>query len=387
MAVIEAGAPPGRWAILTVEYPPQVGGVSDYTRSVACGLAECGDEVHVWAPPSEGIAPRDPGVTVHRMSSRFGPRALRSLTWDLRALPRPYQLLIQYVPQGFGWRGLNLLFCLWLRGWRREAPWVMFHEVATPIARSQSLARNLQGYGTRVMAHAVAGSAARVFISIPGWVGMLGKRTVVQWLPVPSGIPTTASDARATAIRAQISGGANALILGHFGVAARDANSVLCLALAELLRTTPGTLAVLVGRRSTEIVEGMKRLYPDLLNRLHAAGVVPADEVAAHLAACDLLLQPYPDGVSSRRTSLMAGLALGLPIVTVSGALTEPLWQESGAVALAEEYSSGALVATVARVLADDSYRVALGRKGAALYLDRFDLKNTIAKLRAPHGK
>jgi hypothetical protein len=36
------------WAILTGEYPPQAGGVSDYTRLVARGLAECGDRVHDW---------------------------------------------------------------------------------------------------------------------------------------------------------------------------------------------------------------------------------------------------------------------------------------------------------------------------------------------------
>jgi len=42
--------PSWRWAILTGEYPPQPGGVSDYTRLVAEGLAVGGDEVHVWAP-------------------------------------------------------------------------------------------------------------------------------------------------------------------------------------------------------------------------------------------------------------------------------------------------------------------------------------------------
>ena len=38
------------WHIVTSEYPPDVGGVSDYTRQVAEGLARMGDEVHVWCP-------------------------------------------------------------------------------------------------------------------------------------------------------------------------------------------------------------------------------------------------------------------------------------------------------------------------------------------------
>ena len=37
------------WHILTCEYPPQTGGVSDYTFLVANGLASH-DEVHVWCP-------------------------------------------------------------------------------------------------------------------------------------------------------------------------------------------------------------------------------------------------------------------------------------------------------------------------------------------------
>ena len=42
-----------QWHILTGEYPPQPGGVSDYTRMVAEGLAAAGDEVVVWAPQGQ----------------------------------------------------------------------------------------------------------------------------------------------------------------------------------------------------------------------------------------------------------------------------------------------------------------------------------------------
>ena len=37
------------WAIITGEYPPDPGGVSDYTYLVATHLADAGDEVHVCA--------------------------------------------------------------------------------------------------------------------------------------------------------------------------------------------------------------------------------------------------------------------------------------------------------------------------------------------------
>ena len=52
----------GAWHLITCEYPPRTGGVSDYTRLVAEGLSEAGDEVHVWCPPSvvdESVAVKD----------------------------------------------------------------------------------------------------------------------------------------------------------------------------------------------------------------------------------------------------------------------------------------------------------------------------------------
>ena len=83
------------WQIITGEYPPQPGGVSDYTRIVANGLASAGDSVVVWAPPLTGGAsrphashlpggatdgPPDPGIEVRRLPDRFGARSLRLLS-------------------------------------------------------------------------------------------------------------------------------------------------------------------------------------------------------------------------------------------------------------------------------------------------------------------
>ena len=75
--------------ILTGEYPPQSGGVSDYTRLVVEGLAAVGDEVAVYARP-QAIGPETatPGVQVFRLPDRFG---LRGHGW------RPDCLRIQNV--------------------------------------------------------------------------------------------------------------------------------------------------------------------------------------------------------------------------------------------------------------------------------------------------
>lgn len=110
-----------RWAILTGEYPPQSGGVSDYTRLVAEGLAASGDEVAVYAPPQQiGPDPDCPGVQVRRLPDRFGLRGLRRLDREL-ANERPGRILVQYVPHAFGMKAMNLPFAAWvaLRARRR----------------------------------------------------------------------------------------------------------------------------------------------------------------------------------------------------------------------------------------------------------------------------
>jgi glycosyltransferase involved in cell wall biosynthesis len=122
--------------------------------------------------------------------------------------------------------------------------------------------------------------------------------------------------------------------------------------------------------------------HRELAGRLRAIGEASAETVAAVLGACDLLLQPYPDGVSTRRTSLMAGLALGVPALTTQGVATEPLWCDEGLVALAPAGDDAALHAYAERLLADPAGRRELGARGGAGYARHFSIENTVRALR-----
>jgi len=104
--------------------------------------------------------------------------------------------------------------------------------------------------------------------------------------------------------------------------------------------------------------------------------------LAAHLRSCDLLLQPYPDGVSTRRTSLMAGLALGVPAVTTLGRLTESLWQEQRLAMLVPADDTPALVAAVEQLAAQPEVRREWAERGRAGYRRYFSLEKTLEILR-----
>jgi glycosyltransferase involved in cell wall biosynthesis len=374
-----------RWAIITGEYPPQIGGVSDYTRLVARGLAEAGDEVHVWTPDHAEPTLADPGVQIHRLPGRFGLRALTMLDTALAQLPRPYRLLVQYVPHAFGWKGLNLPFCLWLAARRRQQAWVMFHEVAFPFRWSRRPKHLLLAGVTHLMAALVLQAAARVFVSIPAWVEMLRRvglgRRSATWLPIPSTMPTTVAARDVAAVRGRLGAGAGTLVIGHFGSFGALITPLLAAVLPPLLTADHRRLALLIGTGSEQFRKELLRGSPDLSGQLTAVGDLPPAEITAHLAACDLMIQPYADGVSSRRTSMMASLALGLPIVTTTGFLSEPLWRESQAVALTPANAPSALISAAEALLADPGRRAELAACAAALYAERFALGHLLRVL------
>jgi glycosyltransferase involved in cell wall biosynthesis len=372
------------WHILSGEYPPHCGGVGDYTRLVARALAEAGDEVHVWTPRQDQLA-KDDRVILHPLPGNFGPAALKTLEGTLARSPSARRrLLVQYVPHAFGWKGMNVALARWLwRNRRRHAIDVMFHEVAFPLRWRQPVRHVVLAVVQRLMARLAAGAAQRVFVAIPGWTPLLQGWTRDEpiWLPVPSNLPTEIAPERREQVRRRLTGGTNRLLIGHFGTYGPEVSALLGPALAELLWAEENRFGLLLGRGSEEFARRWKGEHPAMSRRVHAAGYLAAEELAAHLASCDVLLQPYPDGASSRRGSLMAGLGLGLPIVTTEGILSEPLWRQSDAIQLVPPDVSQ-LVAGIESLLSSAKERVRLSAAATELYQRCFALEKTIQRLR-----
>jgi glycosyltransferase involved in cell wall biosynthesis len=359
--------------------------VSDYTRLLARGLARAGDEVHVWAPAATG-SPADLGVTVHRLPGRFGPRGLVRLDAALRRTGRPFRLLVQYVPHAYGCRAMNIPFCAWLLARRAWRPWVMFHEVAFPWGRGGPPRHTLLAAVHRGMAALVLRAADRVFVSTPAW-GPLLRRLARRappptWLPIPSTVGLDPSPAEVAAVRHGLAAPPEALVVGHFGTYGREVVDSVAAVLPALLAADGRRHGLLLGRGSRQFAARLVAAHPHLAGRVHATGETTADAAAAHLRACDLLLEPYPDGATGRRTTLMAGLALGVPVVTTRGALTEPLWDEQGLAELVPAADTDALTAAAERLAAHPEDRRALGERGRAGYERFFSLDHTVRALR-----
>ncbi len=384
------------WAILTGEYPPNVGGVSDYTRLIARGLAEAGDEVHVFAPRNEPhnltVTADDAGVQMHWLVDHFGSEGRQQLMHELSRLPRGCRVLVQYVPQAFGYRGMNVAFCLMLRNLARAGVqiWVMFHEVMFPIDRRQSVRHNFLGLITRIMAKTVARSASQIFVTIPRWrqiVEELAPGKPITWLPVPSNMGDERHSNLAQKARESLTRGDPSIqIIGHFGSCDGWIGGMLSETLAVILGANSNRRALLIGRGSREFAAAFSAAHQTLLDRIIATGEIDGEEAAIQIAACDVLVQPYPDGVSCRRSSAIAGLALGTAIVTSSGELTEDIWQKSGAVFLAPDTLAETMIAEAERALGDKDRRAKTIARGKQLYHDRFHWQRTVDALRSSKG-
>jgi glycosyltransferase involved in cell wall biosynthesis len=367
------------WHLVTGEYPPRSGGVGEYTELLAQALAAEGARAHVWAP-AEAADGR--GVAVH--PAAFDRTGLVRLDRELDGFPAPRTLLVQYAPQAFGRRGMNARFCRWVlsRARRGDAVRVMFHEpfVRFSLVRPQ---RNLLAAATRVMARLLLRAASAVYVSTPAWERLLrplAPRSLgpMRWLPIPSTVPRVDDPEAVALLRARLCGGrSGARVVGHFGTYGGMIAPLLEPALLAVLAPPSTSIALLLGEGGPAFAERLRRLEPSLAGRLVAPGRLPRAALSVHLQACDVVVQPYPDGVSARRTSAMAPLANGVPVVSNAGAFTEPQWR-GGGVALAPFPDPAALAAAALDLLDDPARRRGLAAAGASLYEREFSMRRTL---------
>jgi glycosyltransferase involved in cell wall biosynthesis len=369
--------------IVTSEYPPQIGGVSDYVCQIAEALAHNGEQVHVWCPPAD--APRDVnGVHIHSELGRVRLSDLRNISDALDAFPSPRRLLVQWVPHGYGYRSMNLGFCLWLarRAAQGDVVELMVHEPFIEMTW-RPLRHTAIAMAHRLMITILMGAASRVWVSIPAWESKLrpyarGRDLRIDWLPIPAAVESLPGSV--SSIRKEYAGPAQSLV-GHLGSYGDEVSSLLVSRLAPIMESDAKPALLLIGARSEAFRDALITQYPAWSARVHATGYLPTTELARYVGACNLLLQPYPDGITSRRTSAMAALALGRPIVTTAGHLTERLWADSGAVALASVTDVDGFAAAAIRLMSDADARALLGQQGQRVYRERFSVAHVIDAL------
>ncbi len=377
--------------IITCEFPPEKGGVADYTLILSRELSRLGQEVVVWAPPepASGTATNSPEVKVVRLRGRFLPSDLLALERELNRYPGPRQLLVQWVPHGYGLKSMNLFFCAWitsramLSGDRLQ---VMVHEPCAPY-RGLSVKGNLIAFAHRLMLLVLLHKASRIWVSTPTWVDRIrpyspGSAMPIRWLPIWSNIARIDSDPGSLRrIRTSL-GFTGKHLIGHFGTYSSELGQALDAIMVEVLERRDDVAFLLLGRGGAEFLQSFRSRNARLAQAVHATGHLPDHDLSLRLSTCDLMLQPYTGGINVRHGSALAVISHGLPMVTNRGIITENLWEEPFGGLLCPSMKDAAVFAdAVTALLTDADRRRQMSEDAARFYEKHFSVAQSAARL------
>ena len=362
--------------LLTPEFPPSIGGIASHSQTLADGLREKGHRVFVWCPQYSEIE-GDYAGDVRAIPGGFCSNSLLSVGRRIR--DEGGIVLLQWVPHGFGLRSYNILFCLWL--WqlsKRGVPvYILVHELFRRL--SGGVKFFCSGIVHRIMTYTLLQSATKVWASSGAYCRHLlpympSRLSSVSLLPSFSSLEFKETPSEAYKLKLLLIskiGDTSDNIVGHFSTF----NPMICDKLEDLITklyaSNKKLTFLLIGRGSKRFHQELKFKFPELACRCISTGLLLDEEISLHLQTCDLLLQPCPSGVNARHTSVMSGLANGVPVATYRSWRTERFLNCNKSMILANDEDSENLCRKILALLKFPTKLSEIGRSGKRLYYKR----------------
>jgi glycosyltransferase involved in cell wall biosynthesis len=289
------------------EYPPDVGGVGDYTRQLRTALAQRG-----W-----------PSAVLSRAHvRRWDARALVHL---LRAAPRTGIVHIQYQAGAYDLLGDVCLMPALLRRLRPRVRVVTtFHDVRVPYLFPRA------GRLRRTAVELLARTSRAVIAADEHDLAALGGPSPRHFLvPIGPNVACAPGPAYARrAFRARLGLDAHDVAVVYFGLLNSSKGLDLLLEAFEAIRSQrPTSRLLLLGGEvgasdptDRTTAARLRQRLDGLGRQVLRSGWLPPADLSAYLLAGDVALLPYADGASARRGSLLACAEHGLPIVSTTPA-------------------------------------------------------------------
>jgi len=293
------------------------------------------------------------------------------LSSALRQVSDYGSILLQYNPFSYGHWGVAPGLVRDAIGLRRQAgvslavsvheAWVDTDDPARARWRSM-----LMGTYQRIQLVALLEMADVVIVATQPLARKLGRPNAIH-VPVGSNItpvPITREDARGRL------GVCDELVVSLFGTshpsrALEYATAAIALLAEEKGKGTVKVLNLGLGAPQLRLATGIAVYTP---------GHLEAEELSLRLRASDILLLPFTDGLSTRRTTLMAGLAHGVAVVGLYGAGTDDVLSRSPeAITLTPVGDIGAFTNAVLQLAGDPLRLRSAGSSGQDLYARHFD--------------
>ncbi len=354
--------------LLSGEFPPQLGGIADFTRILATELAGRGHSVRVITTQNAQAAQHfSAPYTVHPIARHWGWLDL----WRMRQCTADLDIVnLQYQAAAFGAMRLPIHLA---PNWVRPPLVVTFHDLRVPY-----LFPKAGGLRAQVLRR-LAGTAAGVITTNLADAAELAAASKLQrstTIPIGSNLQQLAACAPAQ-WRAAHGVSGDEILLGYFGfLNTSKGGETLLRALAELRQSGMPARVVLIGGSAGASDKTDAVHTQQLLSLAQSIGVgaqvlrtgflSEADTVAA-LQSCNMMVQPYADGASLRRGSLLACLASGCATITTNPASRIAELQHNVNVHLVPPNEPAALAAAVRTLQADTALREKIARGASAL--------------------
>ncbi|MDX1522866.1 MAG: glycosyltransferase family 4 protein [Anaerolineae bacterium] len=348
---------------LTGEYPPMEGGIADYTAHLIRHLAPLEVESSVligqrWQQTNqevsdESIFETTPLAVTGRQPQ---PHVFPSIpAWNWRCWPavthflkthRPNVLHIQYQAAAFE-----------LGGWINWLPWYLrlrrfntrvvttFHDLRVPYILPKAgplrwksmlaLARHSDGIictnreDLQTLQQALKIDQVIDFDPTTAQASLRSSNPspLLTLIPLGSNVePSPSSDFDRTAWRRRYRAGDQTFLLAYFGFLNESKGGEELIEALALLRQQGLDAKLLliggdVGHADPTNLAYAQRVQAlieqhHLTEVVHRTGYINLSDISANLLAADVVVMPYRDGVSFRRTTLIAALRHGRPVVS-----------------------------------------------------------------------
>lgn len=310
-----------RICLLSAEYAPRVGGLADYTRLLADGLHQRGEQVAVLTTAG-GASDGEP-FPVFRTVERWHFGLLRALRQVVDRW-KPDVLDLQFQTAAYDMHPAIMLAPRLLR--RPHTRWVTtFHDVREPYLFPKAhlvrrwLLDGLAGHTDGVVATNGADARRLERVAPPG---------AMRVIPIGSNVPGGSGSMSRADLANRWGVPVEGYLLGFFGLMNHSKGFEVLLRALRLLRDRLGEVHLLVvGERTGETdvtnaayLDGMAELAQQLgvADRVHWTGRLALGDVAQVLRGVDAGVLPFTAGASYRHGTLLAMLANGVPLVTTT---------------------------------------------------------------------
>ncbi len=295
------------------------------------------------------------------------PRALFQLKQSSAAWHGQW-VLVQYTALAWSARGFpqKILRALKLLKSAGARVAIVFHDVE-PYAGSRLIDRLRRAVQARTMRRALSIADAAVFTVAPEKISWLsGALSKAIFIPVGPNLPIPVEDIPVA--------GNSVPTIGVFSITGGEAGAretEVILAAVTRAAAQLGKLRLSIFGRHAELRESeLRRGLQDLPVELSVEGVVDPEQVIRKLSACDILL--FVRGViSSRRSSAIAAIACGLPVIARRGAETASPVTEAGVILIPSD-DPLLFAAALVQFFSDPVFRGELAARSRTAYQQHF---------------